>query len=310
MIRLPPLHALVAFEAAARLGGFAAAAEELCITASAVSHRLRTLEAWLGTPLFQRGHRRVELTAEGERYLREVRQALHDIECASRRLNGHARRVLRLSVAPGIGAKWVVGQIGAYRADHPEIEFALASSSSPALLRTGAADIGLVYGDPPWAGLEAFELQRQKVFPVCAPARATPLGRTPRPEALFDMPLLRHPLLPWRPWLDAAGLPHDEPADGDGPSFDDAMLMLEAAAAGAGMALTVDLLARPYLQAGLLVRPFETAIRGKAFHALVAPESLTRPEVKAFIRWLQRRARDEQVTAHDHVDHPTPSGAR
>lgn len=290
-MRLPPFPSLVAFEAAARCGSFLAAADELHLTPSAVSHRIKAIEAWLGVPLFERRQRQVALTAAGRDYLAEIQPALMRIEAASAALRGPRSRVLRLSVAPAIGAKWFVGQLADYRAADPGVEFVLSTASTMAPVAAGRADVGLCYGEPPWPGLEAYELRRETVFPVCSPALAARLGSPPSAAALAAVPLLRHPLLEWRPWFDAAGLERPEPTEG--PLFEDAMMMLEAAAAGVGVALTVALLARPYLADGTLVRPFAAHIPGKAFHAVLRPDAYAQPWVRRFVRWLQARARRE-----------------
>ncbi|ANQ83224.1 LysR family transcriptional regulator [Azoarcus olearius] len=288
-MRLPPLHALVAFEAAARAGSFLAAAAELHLTPSAVSHRIKALEDWLGRALFERRQRLVVLTEAGRDYLAQIQPALADIETASAAMQAPHSRVLRLSVAPAIGAKWFVGQLAAYREVDPGLEFVLSTASTMAPVAAGKADVGLCYGEPPWPGLEAYELRRETVFPVCSPALAARLGEPPAAAALGALPLLRHPLLAWRPWFAAVGLDRAEPAEG--PLFEDAMMMLEAASAGVGVALTVELLARPYLASGALQRPFSVAVPGKAFHAVLRADAYGRPWVRRFVRWLQARAR-------------------
>lgn len=293
-MRLPPLASIIAFEAAARCGSFLAAAEELHLTPSAVSHRIKALEEWLGATLFERQHRLIVLTAAGGSYLEEVQAGLGRIAHASSALRDGKRHVLRLSVAPAIGAKWFVGQLAQYRREHPEVEFVLSTASTLAPVATGKADLGVCYGEPPWAGLEAYELRQEKVFPVCSPVLAARLGTPPTVAALADLPLLRHPLLDWQPWFAAAGLERAE--TNEGPLFEDAMMMLEAAAAGVGVALTVSLLARGYLADGSLVRPFPQAITGKGFHAVLRQEAYDQPWVRQFVRWLQARAREEATT--------------
>ena len=290
-MHLPPLQSIVAFEAAARSGSFLAAADKLNLTPSAVSHRIKALEAWLGVKLFERQHRQIMLTAEGLDYLAEVQSALGRIESASARMRGARKHELRLSVAPALGAKWFVGQLADYRSEHPEVSFVLSTASTLAPVAAGKSDLGVCYGEPPWAGLEAYELRRETVFPVCSPALAARLGTPADPAQLATVPLLRHPLLEWKPWFAAAGIDREEP--GEGMVFEDAMMMLEAAAAGVGVALTVGLLARSYLAEGSLVRPFAHHAEGKGFYAVLRPDAYAQRWVRHFVRWLQGRARSE-----------------
>ncbi|MBR0567490.1 LysR family transcriptional regulator [Azoarcus sp. L1K30] len=290
-MQLPPLQSIIAFEAAAQSGSFLAAADRLNLTPSAVSHRIKALETWLGVKLFARHHRQVTLTAEGLDYLAEVQHALGRIEAASARLRGASKHELRLSVAPALGAKWFVSRLAEYRDQHPEISFVLSTASTLAPVAAGRADLGVCYGEPPWAGLEAYELRRETVFPVCSPALAAHLGTPADPARLATLPLLRHPLLEWKSWFAAAGIDYAEPVEG--MLFEDAMMMLEAAAAGVGVALTVGLLARSYLADGSLVRPFSPHAEGKGFYAVLRPEAYEQHWVRHFVRWLQGRARSE-----------------
>ncbi len=239
---LPPLHALPAFEAAARLGSFQAAADALHLTPSAISHRIRQLETHLGQALFERRHRAIVLTAAGRRSLAVVRDALLRLDEASAVLRAPAQERLRISAAPALGSKWLVARVAAYQADHPNVEFTLGTATGLGPLLNGEADIGLRYGEEEWPGLLAWKLFEERVFPVCAPSLAAALQR---PGDLDTVRLLRHPLLSWQRWFAAAGIQHPEPSSG--PRYDDALLMLEAAVAGHGVALMAATLAAPYL---------------------------------------------------------------
>lgn len=290
MLTLPPPHTLIAFEAAARHGSFLRAGEELCITPSAVSHRIKALEDWLGQALFVRINRRVALTRAGEAYLAEIQPALQRVDAASRQLRRHAGHTLRISVAPAFGAKWLVGRLASYQQTHPALEFTLSASTRLDPMLDGSADLGLRYGRPPWPGLSAFKLSDETVAPLCTPALAATLKT---PADLARTRLLRHPLLRWQPWFAAAGL--DWPEPDSGAEFDDAMMMLEAAAAGTGVALSVGLLARSYLAAGTLVAPFDLAVPGQGFYAVLPPAAASQAWIRDFVRWLQQQVRAPQA---------------
>lgn len=192
---LPPLHTLPAFEAAARLGSFLAAAEALHLTPSAISHRIRQLEEHLGQALFERRHRAVVLTTAGRRYLAVVRDALLRLDEASALLRAPQRERLRISAAPALGSKWLVMRVAEYQEAHPDLEFSLGTATGLGPLLNGEADIGLRYGEEEWPGLLAWKLFEERVFPVCSPGLAASLQT---PQDLDQVRLLRHPLLSWQ----------------------------------------------------------------------------------------------------------------
>ncbi|MDE1544310.1 LysR substrate-binding domain-containing protein [Dechloromonas agitata] len=283
---LPPLHTLPAFEAAARLGSFLAAAETLHLTPSAISHRIKQLEEHLGQPLFERRHRAVVLTAAGRRYLAVVREALLRLDEASAVLRAPRRERLRISAAPALGSKWLVARVAEYQQGHPDLEFTLGTATGLGPLLNGEADIGLRYGEEEWPGLLAWKLFEERVFPVCSPTLAANLQT---PTDLDGVRLLRHPLLSWSRWFAAAGLRRPEPASG--PTYEDALLMLEAAVAGHGVALMAARLAQPYLDEGRLVRPFAEDCPDRSFYIVAPPAVQEKPAIMDFIRWLLRCTR-------------------
>lgn len=283
---LPPLHTLPAFEAAARLGSFLAAAEALHLTPSAISHRIKQLEEHLGQPLFERRHRAVVLTAAGRRYLAVVREALLRLDEASAVLRAPRRERLRISAAPALGSKWLVARVAEYQQGHPDLEFTLGTTTGLRPLLNGEADIGLRYGEEEWPGLLAWKLFEERVFPVCSPTLAANLQT---PTDLDGVRLLRHPLLSWSRWFAAAGLRQPEPASG--PTYEDALLMLEAAVAGHGVALMAATLAQPYLDEGRLVRPFAEDCPDRSFYIVAPPAVQEKPAIMDFIRWLLRCTR-------------------
>lgn len=283
---LPPLHTLPAFEAVARLGSFLAAAEALHLTPSAISHRIKQLEEHLGQPLFERRHRAVVLTAAGRRYLAVVREALLRLDEASAVLRAPRRERLRISAAPALGSKWLVARVAEYQQGHPDLEFTLGTATGLGPLLNGEADIGLRYGEEEWPGLLAWKLFEERVFPVCSPTLAANLQT---PTDLDGVRLLRHPLLSWSRWFAAAGLRRPEPASG--PTYEDALLMLEAAVAGHGVALMAATLAQPYLDEGRLVRPFAEDCPDRSFYIVAPPAVQEKPAIMDFIRWLLRCTR-------------------
>ena len=131
--RLPPLNALRGFEAAARLGSFNRAAEELFVTPSAISHQVKSLEEYLGVPLFRRDRRRIVLTASGEKYLGAVEHALDEIDTATRRLVASPNAsAVNISVAPGFLTRWLVPRINAAAVKSARPSFSSGSARAPA----------------------------------------------------------------------------------------------------------------------------------------------------------------------------------
>jgi len=285
MHRLPPLHDLLAFEAAARHMSFLKASEELHVTQSAVSHRIKSLEEFLGVDLFIRINRNIALTSFGERYLADVKGALTTLHAATVNLKGGTRERLRISAAPALGAKWLVVRLAGFQRAHPGIELAVSSSYDLELIKRGEADIGIRYGTEDALGLTTIKLFEETLFPVASPAYIASLGGLKHPADLKHAVLLRHPLLHWQPWFKAAGLDWQEPDAG--ALYEDAMLMYEAAAAGHGVALALKTLFEGYGAHDSLVKPFALEVWDRAYTIVLAPEAAAKPAVRLFTEWLR-----------------------
>lgn len=282
--RLPPLHALAAFEAAARHQSFIKAADELCVTQSAISHRIRQLEDDLGVKLFLRINRNIALTPQGEIYLTAVRKALADIEVATRGIVHAVRHTLKVSVAPAIGSTWLVTRLADFQRLHPDVDLVLSASIHLANIKSGEVDVGVRYGQGHWPGLVAYKLTDEVLVAVCAPDYPARVGGLEKPADLVRAQLVRHTILAWKPWLEAAGLDWPEPTGG--LLFDDSVMMLEAAAAGNGVAISPGKLVAPYLADGSLVQLFDVAPQDRGYHVVLAPDSVAKPWVMAFVNWL------------------------
>ena len=168
--RLPPLNAIRAFEAAARLGGVKQAAEELFVTPSAVSHQLKSLEGFLGVDLFRRAGRQIELTPAGERYRTSVTHALDEVELATRRVMAPPDgAVVTVSVAPSFLTRWLVPRVREFQDQHPDIELRLSANSGPIDFTWSEIDMAIYFGEGEWSGVEAHFLQQVVLVPVCSP---------------------------------------------------------------------------------------------------------------------------------------------
>ena len=167
---LPPLTALIAFEAAGRLQSFTRAAEELNVTQAAVSRQIRLLEENLGKPLFIRAHRSVELTLDGRNYLHTVVNALSHVSAATREIRSAGHEV-RLTVAAdqSIAHLWLMPRPHDFRATHAHVSLHLVASDEEDSCLSGEIDVALIHGDGNWAAHESELLFPEEVFPVCSP---------------------------------------------------------------------------------------------------------------------------------------------
>lgn len=287
--RFPPLHTLAAFEATARHLSFAKAAEELFLSHSAVSHRIRILEEHLDTQLFLRLNRQVVLTPKGETFLLTVRDTLMRLHHAVAALRQNACPVLRISVLPAFAAGWLIQHVGAFHRLHPEIDLEIQTTGELVNLAAGEADLGIRFGPGHWPGLVLTKLFTEYMFPVASPEYLGQIGGISEPAQLQGAVLLRHRRLPWKPWFDVAGLKWEEPAVG--PTYSDMGVMIEAAASGHGVALGRSTLTAAHLKAGRLVRLTEIAAPSDwSFYLAHGPDAEKRAEVLAFKSWIMEAA--------------------
>lgn len=280
--RLPSIHALAAFESAARLGGFAQAATELCITPSAVSHRIRQLESQLGESLFDRSPVGVRLTDAGQRYLGNVREAFDKLSQLAREVEPPPLR-LRVGAPPTFARNLLIPRLPDFYRQWPDIEIEVAVEA-PMQEKPERHEIDIRFGrgrfdDRPPARLFD-DVEVVLAAPHYVEARALH-----QPGDLKGADLLRTPLVAWRPWFAAAGLDWPEPARGQ--SFTDLGILLEAAASGLGVAVCSRRIAERWIASGSLVPLFGLAVPATStYYTLVQPDQMQRPEVAAFIDWL------------------------
>lgn len=166
-MELPPLNALKAFDAAARHGSFKLAAAELCITISAVSRHVAHLEAHLGVSLFERQHRRVQLTKYGKDYHRSTKGALSTIAAVTQGVIGHHNsRPLRLRLPPSCAVRWLVPRLKRFNARHPEIGIEIATAHEPADFNNDDIDAAVLYGEEVDLRLSAKRLFDEVLVPL------------------------------------------------------------------------------------------------------------------------------------------------
>lgn len=242
-----------AFEAAARLNSFVAAAEELSVTPGAVSQHVRTLEAWIDVPLFRRNARGVELTSTGRALLPEFEAAFDALGAATQALRNHKPMAeFHIAALPSVAQLWLPARLGRIRGKMPELKVSVTAMEAPPNLDRELFDLALFY-QPPDTSSGQIEIEKDEIFPVCAPALAARIGQE---RALDRVQLLQDQTWKddWAIWSAAAGVPLQDP-DG-GARFSLYSLAIEEAKAGAGVLMGHAGLVRDALRDGSLVAPF------------------------------------------------------
>jgi LysR family glycine cleavage system transcriptional activator len=301
---IPPLNALRAFEAAARHLSVSKAAQELRVTASALSHQIRGLEELLGLKLFQRRARSIALTPAGHLLYPGLQTGFTHIHDALTRLkNANQERMLVISTSPGFTSKWLAPRLYRFATTYPDTDVRVSSSVGNANFTTDGVDIAirnLPINDRGDSMLAIEKLTNISFLPVCSPKLMRLHGRPTRPHALARMPLIHDDMLVDRPhvptwidWFKAAGV--NDAEVGRGLRFNSPDHALQAAGEGAGVLLSQYVLAYDDLRSGRLVIPVKFMLStGRAYH-LVCPKRWSEyPHVQAFRMWIK-----QEVTAID-----------
>lgn len=299
LARLPSLHLLRGFEAAARHLSFTTAARELHVTQSAVSRQIRALEEQLGVTLFRRLNRALLLTEEGQALSHAVAGALAGIEQAVSRLSTLAEdRPITVTTTVSFAALWLVPRLARFRAAHPGTDVRLAAGNELADLERDRIDLAIRFCEPKTAPPAAVPLTGEDVFPVASPRltrdRKRPLN-TPadlRHHVLLhlDDPQGEWPWLTWREWLTALKVPDLRPAGALHFSHYDQLV--QAAINGEGVALGRAPLLERILKRGELVAPFRDRVTvTRKYFVIVAPAAREQRRVKQFVDWLLAEAR-------------------
>ncbi len=296
--RLPPLNALVVFEAAARHLSFTRAAESIHVTQAAVSHQIKALEEWLGVPLFHRIGRGqgLALTEAGREYLPRISGAFEAIRGATSVVMDRRRqRVLNIATLDSFGLHWLLPRLGQFLRKHPGVDVRIQAAGLDAdALAKGEVNIDIRYGEGDWTGFEVTRFLSESLFPVCSPAIITAEKPLRVPADLARHTLLHDVMVTdWRAWLAAAGV---EGIDTErGPGFNHSHLVMAAAIHGDGVALGRSALVADALQKGQLVKPFDLALPSPfAYYVVCSSGSLADPAVAAFRDWLVEEGRASQ----------------
>jgi LysR family glycine cleavage system transcriptional activator len=284
---LPSLSALRAFEAAARHESAKQAAEELSVTATAISHQIRALEESLGVALFLRKPRQLELTAQGRELQQTLEAAFDSISATAMRLNARpCRQAITLSTTPAVAVRWLLSWVCLLRESHPDIDLRIHASHEPVALDGVTADIAIRYGDGRWPGLVAEKLFDNTFIPTCSPRLGLQdVAELPRHTLIHfrNQAVVSSPL-DWALWQKQAKAPGLDVSAG--LVFSDETHAISAAIGGQGVALMSRQLIEDELREGRLVQPFGPEVEGKPFF-LVYPESRRDdPAIRAVRDWV------------------------
>src|SRR5262249_37551974 len=294
----PPLNALRAFEAAARHLSLTKAAQELHVTAGALSHQIRGLEEMLGVKLFERRVRSIALTPAGKLLYPGLQTGFGHIRDALASLSDvHQQRVLVISTPPGLTAKWLAARLYRFTGTHPDIDVRGSSSLGIANFTSDGVDVAIRSLPADAAADSALFVEKMIelfLLPVCSPRLIEMHGPLQRPEALKRMPLIHDDTLAgrakvstWAEWFKAAGI--DGVDVTRGLRFNSADHALDAASEGAGVLLAYDLLAYDDLRRGRLVIPVHFVLRSERAYFFVCPKSRKEhAHVQVFRSWIKQ----------------------
>jgi LysR family glycine cleavage system transcriptional activator len=304
---MPPFLSLRVFEAAARSGSFARAAEELGITAGAVSQHIRILEDFAGQPLFRRLGRGVELTLAGQAAFGHAGAAMAEMLQAGRAMRKALRgRRVSISTAPSFASKWLIPRLGSFQEAHPETEVRLSADMGLIDFAGSDMDVAIRYGPGGYEGLNTERLMSESVVVVGSPRFVESLGAVKSAADLAGAPLIhdesadRDPSCPtWAMWFAARGQRHSDAERG--LRFNQSSLAIEAAIAGKGLALAKRQLAMGDIADGRLVAPVDESDAPVGFaYWLVWPRGRRfEPDQAAFLTWLRAEAARSESDGKD-----------
>jgi LysR family glycine cleavage system transcriptional activator len=301
--RLPPLNSLRAFEVVSRHGSFRAAAEELHVTAAAVSQQVKTLENHLGRKLLRRSSGGYSLTPDALAGLPQLRDGFDQLSAAVATMASGGQRLLTVSAVPSLAAEWLVPRLHRFRKQYPALDVLLHASEELVDFEHSRVDLGIRYGTGSYPGLASERLFVDEIFPVYSPRMLD--GRAPlkKPGDLRGQPLIHTDWTPdrghwpgWTDWLRAAGVTGIDVTKGLRSS--DGALVIQAAIGGQGVALGSKALVLEHLAAGRLIRPFELSlVTDFAYYVVCAKSRADEPDLRAIRTWLMAEARRAPRTA-------------
>ncbi|CAA6801736.1 MAG: Glycine cleavage system transcriptional activator GcvA [uncultured Thiotrichaceae bacterium] len=308
MAQLPPLNALKAFEAVARLQSFTKAAEELFVTRAAISHQIRHLEDFLGFPLIKRHNRSISLTPAGAAALPKLREGFNNLADAVHEMHSQvSQKTLNVWIAPSFASKWLVPRLHLFSNAHPDIEMRISGDAKlidateegenlDELFRTNDIDVMIRFGSGNYPNCDVAKLFSVYSVPLCNPE----LLNDPEKPLKKPADLIHHTLLHdetpytgrpnWSKWAEKFNV--DDIDFNRGLHFNQVSLGLAAAVDGQGILLSIDALAEYDIAAGRLCIPLEQKMPLDHAYYVIRPKgtSTNQKSANTFIDWILSEA--------------------
>lgn len=293
--RLPPLNSLKAFEAAARNLSFTKAAEELFVTQAAISHQIKLLEEHLSIKLFMRRNRSLLLTEEGQSYYLDIKEVFANLyESTDKLLTRGAKGSISIALTPSFAIQWLIPRLSEFSKVHPDIDVKIKAVDFEENSLTDDVDVAIYYGMGHWPNVQADKLHTEFFIPVCSPLLLA--GEHP---IQIPADLKHHTLLHdmtrnnWNEWIKQANI--KDINVNQGPIFSHSSMVLQAAIHGQGVALGHNILAKPEIESGRLITPFNQILLSKKAYYLVCREAqIDSAKINTFRNWLLEEVKQEQ----------------
>lgn len=285
-LRLPPLVALRAFEAAARHGSMRQAADALSVSHSVISRHVRNLEEWLGVTLFTSGRRTMTLTPAGRRYFTAISEGLDRIAVATEEIRPVVRaRTLNIWCVPGLASRWLVPKLDVVRDIIPDVEISIRPTLDVPNLAKGEVDMLITYGAIDVAGLWQTRLMAPRVVPVASPGFVETFRKIAEARDLISAPLLHEVSADyWRQWFEANGVTPAAPLKG--PRLWYLNSVLDAAKSGQGVALAPEIVVSNELRDGQLIALTDSRVRIGSYNLYTRREKIINRSLTKFREWV------------------------
>ncbi|TRX57077.1 transcriptional regulator GcvA [Thalassomonas sp. M1454] len=292
--RLPPLNSLKAFEVSARLLSFTKAADELFVTQAAVSHQIKLLENHLGLKLFMRKNRTLLLTEEGQSYYLDIKDIFNSLQESTQRLLAkRAKGTITVCIQPSLAIQWLVPRLNEFNKLNPDIEVRIKADDRNDGTLADDVDIAFYYGHGHWPGIIADKVIAEYLQPVCSPILLS------SENAVTDIASLQqHTLLhdtsrnDWKRWFKLVGIKSSKVDQG--PLFSHSAIVLQAAVHGQGVALVNNILAKPEIDAGRLIAPFnKVLVNQDGFYLVCRDNQLDMARIAPFRNWVLETVKNE-----------------